>query len=73
MIRLPTRPLTAAELAKAVASLRTVGGVYDFIADAVEHQEAPMGDTIRDRIDTATWDQLKQLGAGVGEPQEDAQ
>lgn len=41
MIRIPSRPLTHAELDAAIASLMTVGGVYDFIAAVVELQERP--------------------------------
>ncbi len=35
------RPLTAAEVDEQVASLRTVGGVYDYVAACVEHDNQP--------------------------------
>jgi hypothetical protein len=39
MIRIPDKPLTREQVTAAVASLRTVGGVYDLIAEVVEYQE----------------------------------
>lgn len=39
VIRIPDRPLARAEVDAAVASLRTVGGVYDLIAEVVEQRE----------------------------------
>lgn len=39
MIRLPKTPLTREQVDAAVASLNSVGGIYDYIARAVEARE----------------------------------